>query len=61
MSRRNELLQTIQMLSREEAKLQPSAADWLKQQDEAEGRRTDAPPVTGPCHADPDDQQEAVK
>jgi len=58
MSRRNELVQTIQTLSREEAKLQPSAADWLKQQDEAKGR-TDASPLAGPSIADPDDQEEA--
>ena len=57
MSRRNELVQTIQTLSREEAKLQPSAADWLKQQDEVTGS-ADAPSLTGPSDVDRNDQEE---
>ncbi|MDM0108824.1 hypothetical protein QTH97_28045 [Variovorax sp. J22R24] len=33
MTRRDELVHTIQTLSRDEALRQPSAAEWLRQQD----------------------------
>lgn len=41
MSRRNDLRDLIQALSREEGRRQPPAAAWLKSQDEKARRRRD--------------------
>jgi len=47
--RRNELVHVIQQLAREEAGRQPSAADWLAEQDRASGQP--APPAAAAAAA----------